>query len=247
MTWVATAVIGGAVIGGVVSSKNAKKGVQASNQAAELQSEAANQTALIQSESANRALEENRRQFDVTQQNIEPFRLAGERAVGQQQALLGLQGQEQQQTAFDQFNQSPGQAFLQKRAERSLLRNQAAIGGLGGGNVRSALQEQAIGFAQQDYGNEYNRLAGLSGTGQVAATNLGQLGGQFANQNSNLLNRQSESLAGGVLGGAQARASGLLGAQQARATGTNQLLGIGGSLLGGFFNGGVGGVDGAGR
>ena len=99
---------------------------------------------------------EQRRQFDITQQQFRPFREAGVRALGQQEQILGLQGPEQQAAAFQEFRESPGQAFLRERGERSLLRNQAAIGGLGGGNIRSALQQQGIGFAEQQFGEFQN-------------------------------------------------------------------------------------------
>jgi hypothetical protein len=81
---------------------------------------------------------------------LTPYTEAGRGALTEQQALLGLSGQGAQQEAYARFTESPGQAFLRERQERALLRNAAAIGGLGGGNVRTALQEQAFGRAQYD-------------------------------------------------------------------------------------------------
>jgi len=49
------------------------------------------------------------------------------------------------------------------------LRNQSAIGGIGGGNVRSALVEQGAGFAAQDYDQQLRRLDALSGRGLSSA------------------------------------------------------------------------------
>jgi len=76
------------------------------------------------------------------------FTQQGQQASQQQAALSGALGQEAQAQAFQGFQSSPGQQFLQQEAERSLLRNQAATGGLGGGNVLRELQKQAIGLAQ---------------------------------------------------------------------------------------------------
>lgn len=45
---------------------------------------------------------------------------------------------------------TPGQEFIRERQRQALLRSAGAIGGLGGGRVRTALQQQAAGFAQQD-------------------------------------------------------------------------------------------------
>lgn len=190
-------------------------------------------------------IEEQRRQFDITQEQLAPFREAGLGALEQQQALLGLRGEEAGAQALARFQESPGQRFLRERQERALLRNQAAIGGLGGGNIRTALQEQAAGIAGTQLGQFQNQLAGLSGTGQTAATQIGQLGAQTAGNIANL-----QGAAG------QARASGILGAQQANAGLGGQLLGAGlgaaagGGLLGSgaakLFGGsaGVGGLVG---
>ncbi len=107
-------------------------------------------------------------------EQLQPFAQAGVGALEQQQALLGMGTPEQQQAAFAQFSESPGQKFMRERAEKTLLRNSAAIGGLGGGNVRSALVEQGVGFAAQDFGNQFNRLSDIRSAGQNAATNIGQ-------------------------------------------------------------------------
>jgi hypothetical protein len=114
----------------------------------------------------------SKRQF--MQGMLDPYAQAGQAATSQQQAALGLGTPEEQQAAFESFGDSPGQRFMRERQQKALLRNQAKIGGLGGGNVRSALQEQAAGFAAQDYGNYMNRLQALGGRGQQAAQTMAQ-------------------------------------------------------------------------
>ncbi len=190
---------------------------------AEAGADAANKAAGIQAQGAQAGIAEQRRQFDITQEQLSPFREAGVSALEQQQALLGLSGQEAQQTAFSGLQESPGQQFLRKRAQRNLVRNQSAIGGLGGGNVRSALVEQGAGFAAQDLQNQFGRLGQLAGQGQQAGTNIGQFGAQAA---GNIANLQQA--------GSQARASGILGGQQARSQATGQVLQLGGQFLGAF-------------
>ncbi|MEE8207873.1 MAG: hypothetical protein V3T88_02815 [Nitrosomonadaceae bacterium] len=185
--WTAAAV----VVAGAVSSNQQK---QAAIKAADAQRAA-----------AAGGVSEERRQFDITQEAIEPFRQAGLGALEQQQALLGLSGQEAQQQAFQQFQESPGQQFIRQRQERALLRNQAAIGGLGGGNVRTALQQQAAGFAQQDIQNQLSRLGGIAGQGQVATTNVAQLGAGTAGNISQLLQASGQARAGGILGAGAAQ------------------------------------------
>jgi len=133
----------------------------------------------IQEAAEKSAIGEQRRQFDIQQENLRPFRELTLPALGKVAALSGAQGQEAQQAGIDQFIQSPGQKFLQDRAQKNLLRNSSAIGGLGGGNVRSALVQQGVGFAQQDFENQFNRLASVAGISRSATTELGQAGQQF--------------------------------------------------------------------
>jgi len=166
------------------------------------------------------AVAENRRQFDKTQQNLQPFIKAGERALMEQRALLGLYGEGRQKNAINRFVDSPGEAFLRERGERALLQNQAAIGGLGGGNVRSALNEQGIGFARQQFNNHMAQLAGMSGTGSTTAVNLGAIGANSAN-----------AIGQNLQAGGQARASGILGAQQANADLAGNVISAGAMLF----------------
>lgn len=199
--------IGAAAVTAVAGAVSADKQAKASRQAAD-----------VQAEEAAKAAQEQQRQLDITQAQVDPFRQAGLSALEQQQALLGLSGPEAQQAAMQTFQESPGQAFLRERGEQALLRNQAAIGGLGGGEVRSALQQQGIGFAQQDLQNQLAQLSAISGRGLTATTNLGSLRAGTASNVGNLLTYGGEAQAGGILGA---------GAAQAR--GTQQ---VGGALAG---------------
>lgn len=183
--------------------------------------DAASQVAGIQAGGAARAEEGINRRFDITQENLRPFQEAGVGALGQQQALLGLSGQDAQNEAFAAFNESPGQKFIRERAQKNLVRNASAIGGLGGGNVRSALVEQGTGFAQQDFNNQFGRLGQIAGQGQAAVTNIGQFGAQAANQAGSA-----------AIAGSEARASGILGGAQVESQFTNSLLNLGGTIGG---------------
>jgi len=181
MSGIATAIVGGAVISGVVGSRSASKAADA------------------QERSTESSVAEQRRQFDMTQANLQPFQQAGTAAIGAQQDLLGLNGVDAQSAAFSGMQSSPGQQFLRDRAQKNLLRNSSAIGGLGGGNVRSALVQQGVGFAQQDLQNQFSRLGQLAGQGQGAATSIGQFG-----QNA------STNIGNSIMAGGNARASGIM-------------------------------------
>jgi hypothetical protein len=226
MAGVTAAVIGaGAAVAGVNEARKAGK--------------AAKRQGERQAAASEAGIEEQRRQFDLTRRDMisardfareqqQPFQEAGVAALEQQKALMGLSGAEAQQQAFANFQESPGQAFLRKRQERALLRNASAIGGLGGGNVRTALQEQAAGFALQDLENQFGRLGQIAGQGRAAGASLGAGATGTAGALGQFGARSVESQNQARQAAAEARASGALGQRQARAQGMEQLAqGIG--------------------
>ena len=91
-------------------------------------------------------------------QTLSPYTQGGNQAFGLQSALSGAMGPEAQRQAFANYNESPEVAYQREMGERAITRNAAATGGLGGGRVQQELQRHAIGLAQQDYGNSFNRL-----------------------------------------------------------------------------------------
>lgn len=113
----------------------------------------------------------------------------GQEAQQQQAALSGALGPEAQQAAIQAFQSSPGQAFLREEGERALTRNAAALGGLGGGNVRRELVRFGTGLAAQDFANRFDRL------GQVANRGL-----QAAGQTAGLEAAATEGIAGLLAG-----------------------------------------------
>jgi|TARA_R110000823_G_C15945532_1_gene500944 hypothetical protein len=198
---IGTAIIGGSIISGVLGSNAAKKSAKANERGQE------------------RGIAEQGRQFDITQGNLQPFQEAGQKAIGSQQDLLGLNGVEAQQASFAAMQDSPGQQFLRARAQKNLLRNSSAIGGLGGGNVRSALVEQGVGFAQQDLQNQFGRLGQLAGQGQNAATSIGQFGQQSANNISNAQSNIGSARSSGIINQSNAIQGAFSGALQGAAQG----------------------------
>ena len=186
--------------------------------------DAATDAANIQAEGAQTAEQGINRRFDITQENLRPFQEAGVAALGQQQALLGIGGQEAQNEAFAAFNESPGQKFMRDRARKQRMRSAGSLGGIGGGNIRAALSELDTGFAQQDFNNQFGRLGQIAGQGQNAVTNVSQFGATAANQAGNAAIAQSE-----------ARASGILGRQQAESQFNSNVFGLGGMAIGGFL------------
>lgn len=128
---------------------------------------------------------------------MQPYAQQGANAYNMQANLAGANGMPAQQQAFDNYQQSPEQAYLRQQGEQALLRNQAAIGGLGGGNVRQELQRQGIGMAAQDYDNSFNRLGGLSNMGMQAAGNMSNIASNAANFGANAYMNTGQNLAQG--------------------------------------------------
>ena len=166
--------------------------------------DAAKDAARAQSRAAGESLSEQQRQFDIQQEQLSPYREAGGLALQEQQALLGLQGQDAQEAAYGRFSASPAQKFLEEQGLR-LVNTSSAITGAGGGERLRELTRFSQGLASQGFDDYYNRLGGMSGTGYTATTGGLQLGAQ--NVANRALARQE---------GAEARASGILGAQEAQ-------------------------------
>jgi len=186
---------------------------------------AADRASEQQQRAAQAAMDEQRRQFDITRQSLAPFvqagtqalggfapyQTAGLQAFGQQQALAGLQGEQAQRQAIGALEASPEYQALARQGEEAILQRASATGGLRGGNVQAALAQFRPAMLQQLIDQQYQRLGGFAGTGLQTTTNLAEMGraaatqqGTFgANAASNigsLLTQQGQAQAGGTLG-----------------------------------------------
>lgn len=123
---------------------------------------------------------------------FDPYQQAGQQALGQQAALSGAQGQE----AFNQaYTDSPYMRFLQEQGEQGVIRNAAAMGGLGGGNVQKELSRFNQGLAGQGLQQQIQNLGALSGQGLSAAGGAGQLAGQGGQVTSGITSQAGRDLA----------------------------------------------------
>lgn len=175
---------------------------------------------------------------DQATQTLSPYTQGGGQAYNLQAALSGALGPEAQKQAFQNYQESPEQQYLRDRSEQAILRNSAATGGLGGGNVQRALQENAIGLASQDYANSFNRLGSLSQMGQQSSNLLGGIqanaGGQAGQmaygtggQMANYRTRAGEQIAGNV----QDTSQGLANMINQQGNDLSSIIGQGGNQL----------------
>lgn len=109
--------------------------------------------------------------FDRLQQLQMPYQQAGTAALNQ---LVGLAGGVP--AAMQQFQTDPGYQFRLGQGQRAVEQSAAARGGLNSGNTLRALTEYGQNVGSNEFGNYWNRLAGLAGVGQTAATNIGNAG-----------------------------------------------------------------------
>ena len=139
------------------------------------------------------------------------------------------------------FETAPGYQFRKEEGQRGVENSAAARGGLLSGAALKAIQRYGQDFASNEYGNwfnqsnadrnyisgqgdasfnrfntgttnQYNRLAGISGTGQQATNLVNTAGANFANQAAQNTMGAGNAQAAGIVGQANAMTGGLTGA-----------------------------------
>jgi len=186
VSWVATAVVGGAVIGGIASNR------------------AAGRAADAQTASAQAGIDAGDRQFAEIQRMLAPYRETGAQALGGQEDLAGLNGQDAQARAIQALQQSQIFTSQLQQGEDSILANASATGGLRGGNTQGALAQFAPQLLSQTINDQYSRLGGLSSMGLGAAGQTGQFAQSATNNAQALLQQQGAAQAGSALARGQA-------------------------------------------
>lgn len=136
--------------------------------------------------------------YNQAQETLSPTAQQGAGASQLQAALSGALGPQAQSEAYQNFQNSPGTDFLAGQQEQALLRNQAALGGgLGqSGRVMEALQQQAFGRAQTDFGNQFARLGQIAARGDQANANIANLQASLGSARSGIRGSLAQALAG---------------------------------------------------
>ena len=185
---------------------------------------AAKSAAGTQAASAQAGIEEQRRQFDLTQKLLGPYAQAGEGALSAQQALIGLAGPEAQAAAIRNIEMSPQFTSMVAQGENAMLQNASATGGLRGGNTQAALAQFRPNLLSGLIQQQYQNLGGLTTTGANAAAGVGSAGMQTGANVGNLLQQQGAATAGGQIAAGQSYLP------QALATGLGVFKGLGGTF-----------------
>lgn len=219
----AAAIIGSAVISGVVSSKSSSKAVNA-------QTKAADQSIAFQRESRDMALGLQK-----------PYRDASYAATAALMDMTGLSrkgrtidlAQNPQTGVYEQstpgtdlskydpytFQADPGYEFRINEGMKALERGAAARGGLmSGGFARKALRYSQD-YASNEYQNVYNRIASIAGFGQSAT-----------NASTNVIVGTGQNVGNALMNAGEARASGYVAQGNAWSNAINQIAGAYGGL-----------------
>ena len=200
---------------------------------ANAQKKAANRAADAQSQAAQLSIDEQRRQFDLIQENIKPYLETGQSGLLEQKNLLGLSGNTAQSQAINNIMSSSMFNELNTQGQNALLQTAAATGGLRGGNTQAALAQFTPQLLNQLIASRYANLGGLSLMGQNAATLSANAGQNMANSVSNLYNQQGAARAGNYLAAGNAN-MGLI--NNLTGTASNLISGNGGGIDS-FFKG----------
>lgn len=190
------AIGGAALIGGSVMQSNAAK--KAGNKAAN----AAGMSADL--------LQQN---YEKTEANLQPYADAGTSALAGINAVNAGD--------YSGFLKSPDYQAALTQGIQAQDRSAAAKGSLYSGGHSADLAAYAGNLASQNYGNYYNRLAGLTQLGQQSATSLGSIGTGNAAQQGNF-----------NLAGASAYGQGVTDSANINYNTLNGLAGIAGGLVG---------------
>jgi hypothetical protein len=197
MTWVSAAVAVGTAVYGASQSKKAAKAANQGEQA---------------------AIDEQRRQFDLTRSDNQPWLQGGGWAMGQLQNVNSGD--------YSGFQNSPDYLWARDQGLQGVDRSAAARGGMYSGGADADRMKFASGLASQNLGNYRGSLQSMAGLGQNTASSLGQMGmqmGQNIGQNYSQMgaNRATSygnnyALAGGALNQAGGALSQWYGNQSAR-------------------------------
>lgn len=158
---------------------------------------AANKASSTQAAAADQATQLQREMFNKQVELQEPWRQAGMNALNKMQSgdVMGYM--------------DPSYQFRLGEGLKALDRQAAARGGLISGGALKAAQRYGQDFASQEFGNAYNRLAGLAGVGQTATNTMGNAAGNYGTNAGNLMTSAGAARASGYVGGANALTGGL--------------------------------------
>jgi hypothetical protein len=163
MSWIATAIAGSAVVGGVVSAVGSSNAANAQN----------NATASEAQTEAN-ALAQQQQNFNLVQGQEAPYRQLGTQNIGSLQNML---------SGGYNMQQSPSAQYAMQQGTKGINSNLQARGEEG--NAVQQLGQLSSSTAASDYQNRFNQL--------LSATNIGSNAVAMTGSGVNSLNANTQS------------------------------------------------------
>lgn len=158
-------------------------------------SKASNKAANQQAAGQQSAIDETRRQFDVSQANSQPFMEAGQQSIGMLMDAIksgkfgmgsaGAAPADFKAPTLEEVQQTPGYQFAAQQGSKGILQASAAGGGGISGGTSKALQGYQTNLANNTYGDAFSRAmqayqSQLAGYGTRLAANQQEFGQMFA-------------------------------------------------------------------
>lgn len=192
MSWGYVAVGVGTAVAGYMGSKSSK--------------DAAKEAANAQIMAAVMGAQTQESQDVSIQRLLKPYVDAGVASIDQQQALLGLKGEDARSKAIKAIEGGDIFKGIAAQGESAILQNAAATGGLRGGNVQGALAQFRPRLLSDLIQQQFSNLGSISGLGQASAAGVGAAGQQSASTMIGLLGNIGAAQAGSALASGQAQA-----------------------------------------
>lgn len=135
----------------------------------------------VQQQIAAQSVAEQRREFDVSNELMAPWRDQGQAALYNLSDLTGLpsptsytdaSGKTVTRTPMNTttaLTSDPGYKVRLDALNQALMRGGMGAQNYGSGNFWDSVMKSNQDYASNEFGNVYNRLAGVAGTGQTAA------------------------------------------------------------------------------
>lgn len=208
------AIAGAAIIGAGASVISAKKAAKA------------------QTKAADQSVAEQRRQYDQTRADQAPWRTAGSAAIDKMAAVYGLNGMTAKNpdgtpAQYGGFFASPDYQFRKDESIKAANAGLSSRGLLGSGAAVRAKTALAGNLASSEFGDWWNRLAGVAGVGQTATQATSNAGQNAAN-----------NISAAYQNAGNARASAYMNTGAAINNGLQNMAGLYAFNAGGGFGGG---------
>ena len=172
-------------VGGLLGGGSQKKAIKKATKA--------------QVEALDKAIGEQRRQFDLTRSDFQPYLGAGVKAIGGLGDLLGLNGDDKAGAAIAALKWSPIYQSLYNNGLEAVLQNASATGGIRGGNTERGLAGFGSDTLASVITDQLSRLGGLAGLGEGATDAVAGFGQHSADAIGNFFNQQGQARASGAL------------------------------------------------